>query len=216
MKAVTNIVLVVFLMGATLEGRVWKEAGSDRTIEGELVRVRDGVAIIKKTDGRMVNVPLSKLSGEDQEFAKKADADGGTIFGSEKIEAKSQVFKWETDYAAALARAKAEKKHVLVDFTGSDWCGWCIRLKEEVFDQSAFKQYAKENLILVELDFPRGKELSKKLTSQNEELQQKFEVQGFPTIILLDSKGKEAARTGYKEGGADAYVEHLKGLIKNH
>jgi len=215
---ITTIAAVVFgfiIIGSAVEARVWKEAGSDRTIEGELVRVRGDVAIIKRASGRTVNVPLSKLSKEDQEFAKNAGAEKtGSIFGEEKGEAKAGVYKWETDYPAALARAKAEKKHVLVDFTGSDWCGWCIRLKKEVFDEKAFQNYAKENLVLVELDFPQTKKLSKKLTEQNDKLQQEFQVQGFPTILILNSKGKEAARTGYKEGGADAYVKHLKELIK--
>ena len=202
-------------IGSSLEARVWKEAGSDRTIEGELVRVRGDVAIIQKANGRTVNVPLAKLSKEDQEFAKKADAEkGASIFGDGPKEAATNVFKWETDYAAALARAKEEKKHVLVDFTGSDWCGWCIRLKKEVFDEAAFQAYAKENLVLVELDFPRTKELSKKLSEQNEKLQQEFQIQGFPTIVILDSKGKEVARTGYKPGGPEEYVKHLKELTK--
>ena len=62
---------------------------------------------------------------------------------------------WETDFAKASAKAKAEGKHILIDFSGSDWCGWCIKLDKEVFSKKAFKSYAKENLILVLADFPR-------------------------------------------------------------
>ena len=62
---------------------------------------------------------------------------------------------WETNFKKALARAKAENKYVLLNFSGSDWCGWCTKLDKEVFSRQAFKDYARENLILVLLDFPR-------------------------------------------------------------
>ncbi len=120
---------------------------------------------------------------------------------------------WEDDFAKAVERAASENKYVLVDFSGSDWCGWCIKLDEEVFSKPAFKNYAKENLVLVLLDFPRRKELPKKTREQNEALLKKYNVRGFPTVLILNPKGEEVARTGYKPGGAEAYVEHLKKLI---
>src|SRR5687767_6717334 len=89
---------------------------------------------------------------------------------------------WDDDYEKALAKAKAENKMVLLDFTGSDWCGWCIKLDKEVFSKKEFKDYAKENLVLVEVDFPQGKNQSKKLKEQNAKLKQEFGVRGFPTI----------------------------------
>ena len=103
---------------------------------------------------------------------------------------------------------------MLLDFTGSDWCGWCIRLKKEVFDEKQFQDYAKENLIMVELDFPQAKELPKKVKEQNDKLAQQYQIQGYPTIVLLDSSGKEVGRTGYQEGGPQKYVEHLKEILK--
>lgn len=121
---------------------------------------------------------------------------------------------WMTDYDAALKKAKAENKSVLLDFTGSDWCGWCIRLKKEVFSQKAFKEYAKDNLVTVELDFPQRKKLSADVKKQNAELMKQYKVRGFPTIILLNSDGEKIARTGYRRGGAREYVKHLKSLIK--
>jgi thioredoxin-related protein len=114
----------------------------------------------------------------------------------------------------AKKRASAEKKPMLLDFTGSDWCGWCIKLKKEVFDTPEFQQYAKEKLILVEVDFPRSKQLPKKEKEQNEQLSKEYQVRGFPTIILLSSKGTKVAQTGYQEGGPGKYIEHLKGLLK--
>ncbi len=120
---------------------------------------------------------------------------------------------WKDDFDAAVKAAKDSGKHVLVDFTGSDWCGWCIRLTDEVFSKSAFKEFAEENLILVKVDFPRGKELPAEVMQRNRELAQEYGVRGFPTIVILDSEGKEVARTGYRRGGAEAYVKHLKELL---
>lgn len=119
---------------------------------------------------------------------------------------------WSEDYAASLAKAKAEDKMVLLDFTGSDWCGWCIKIDNEIFSKPAFKSYAKENLELVELDFPRGKSLPAKVKAQNEKLMQEYGIEGFPTIIVLNSKGKKIGELGYMEGGPEAFVAELKKL----
>ena len=97
---------------------------------------------------------------------------------------------WGTDYPAALEQASQEKKLVLLDFTGSDWCHWCQKLQGDVFSQAAFKDFAKKNLVLVELDFPQGKIQSEKLKSQNQALQTQYHVEGYPTLVLLDAKGK--------------------------
>lgn len=121
---------------------------------------------------------------------------------------------WETDFAKATAKAKAEGKHMLLDFSGSDWCGWCIKLDKEVFSQKAFKEYADKNLVTVLLDFPRDKsKQSDALQKQNEELMKKFGIRGFPTVYILDPEGKTVAKTGYQDGGPEAYVEHIKKLI---
>lgn len=120
---------------------------------------------------------------------------------------------WKTNFEAALAEAKDQDKHVLVDFTGSDWCGWCIKLDEEVFSQEPFKQFAKDKLVLVEIDFPRGKEQSEEVKAQNKELAEKYGVRGFPTIMILSPDGKLVRQTGYKPGGPEAYVDHIKEII---
>lgn len=122
---------------------------------------------------------------------------------------------WGTDYEAACKQAKETQRPILIDFTGSDWCGWCIKLDKEVFDLPAFKAYAKDNLVLLKLDFPRRKKLKAELVKQNEKLMEQFGVRGFPTILLVNADGKELARTGYQSGGAKAYVEHLKALLKD-
>ncbi len=123
---------------------------------------------------------------------------------------------WTDDYEDAVAQAKAEGKFLFLDFTGSDWCGWCIKLDNEVFSKSEFKSFAKDNLIPVEVDFPHGKSLSSKTRDQNEKLKQKHGIRGYPTIILLDPDENVIGKTGYKAGGAEAYVEHLEEIIQPH
>jgi thioredoxin-related protein len=120
---------------------------------------------------------------------------------------------WLTDLDEAKKVALAEKKAILVDFTGSDWCGWCIRLKKEVFDQQEFAAASKQ-FVLVELDFPQKKKLTPEAKAKNEALAKKFNVEGFPTIMLLDAQGEPFAQTGYQEGGPVKYLEHLSELSK--
>src|SRR5476649_2032097 len=117
---------------------------------------------------------------------------------------------WQTDPEMALASAKGTKKLVLMDFTGSDWCSWCMKLNKEVFSQPEFQQFAKDKLVLVELDFPRGKPQTAEEKSRNEALARKFRVQGFPTVVVLNSEGKQVGQLGYMTGGAQAFIDALK------
>jgi protein disulfide-isomerase len=121
---------------------------------------------------------------------------------------------WLTDFEAAKKEAAARNVPILADFSGSDWCGWCIKLDNEVFSKDEFKAYAKENLVLFLADFPSRKPQSDEVKAQNEKLSSRYGIRGFPTVLLLDAEGNELERTGYQAGGAAAYVEHLKQLIK--
>lgn len=120
---------------------------------------------------------------------------------------------WLTDLDEGIKLAKAEKKAILVDFTGSDWCGWCIRLKKEVFDQKEFASVTKD-FVLVELDYPQKKKQSAEVKAKNKALSEKFAIEGFPTIMLLDSNGEPFAQTGYQDGGPVKYLAHLADLSK--
>jgi thioredoxin-related protein len=120
---------------------------------------------------------------------------------------------WSSDFAESKKEAAESKKDLLIDFTGSDWCGWCIKLNKEVFSQEPFKAGVKDKFVLVELDYPQNKsKLSAETIKQNEELRKAYPVQGFPTILLADAGGKPFAVTGYQAGGPEAYVKHLNEL----
>lgn len=123
---------------------------------------------------------------------------------------------WLTDLDAAKAKAAKENKYILVDFTGSDWCGWCIKLDNEVFSKPEYKTWAEKNLVQVSLDFPRKKAQSADLKAKNNALAQQYGVTGFPTILILSPKGELVQKTGYQKGGPAAYVSHLEGFIKTH
>ena len=121
---------------------------------------------------------------------------------------------WLTDFEKAKAEAAERNVPILVNFSGSDWCMWCVRLDKEVFVQEEFKAYAAENLVLLLADFPSRTAQDKELKAQNKKLSESYEVKGFPTILLLDAEGTVLNHTGYQKGGAATYVEHIKSLLK--
>jgi protein disulfide-isomerase len=121
--------------------------------------------------------------------------------------------EWTTDFPKALKTAKKERKLILANFTGSDWCGWCIKLEGEVFSKAAFKKWAKSNVILVKIDSPR-KKIAAKLKKQNDDLVKKYQVSGFPTILFIDSDGKVVGKSGYIKGGPSAWTQNADNIIK--
>lgn len=124
---------------------------------------------------------------------------------------------WETDYGKALAKAKAENKRVLLDFSGSDWCGPCIQMRKQVFSQPKFRAYADKNLVLVEIDYPQRKKQSAALKKQNEKLSSQYgiDAKGFPTVVVLDSAGKVVREfTGYDGESLDQVIAWIEGKQK--
>jgi thiol-disulfide isomerase/thioredoxin len=118
---------------------------------------------------------------------------------------------WETDIDVALAAAKKDGKHLLLNFTGSDWCPPCIRLENEVLSQAAFLQEAVKHFHLVKLDFPQNQLLvPAKLMEKNQEWMKRLGVDGFPTLVLLDSQERPFGFMGYTAGGPPVFLEQLQ------
>ena len=141
------------------------------------------------------------------------------VVGSYAVEAQELV--WNNNLNKAMEISKKTKKPLLLFFTGSDWCGWCMRLQTEVFKKPEFVTWAKDNVVLVEVDFPRRTALSPELTTQNNELQQFFAVQGYPTVWFVNASrvdGKtnfdKLGSTGYLAGGPAAWLNVANGIIK--
>jgi len=117
---------------------------------------------------------------------------------------------WTTNYEKAMEQANTENKAVLLNFTGSDWCPWCIKMKNETLDKPVFKDYAKQNLVLMMVDFPNQLPQPAFVKAQNEKLSKQFKVGGFPAFILLSKSGQVLWRQdGYLEGGPDAFLAQI-------
>ncbi len=122
----------------------------------------------------------------------------------------SDKLSWHDNVDEAFKIAQKENKTVLLNFTGSDWCIWCKRLNDEVFSKDEFVKYAENNLVLVKIDFPRDKEQTAETKFYNQQLAAQYKIEGYPTIVLLRKDGSELGVTGYVEGGAANYVQHLQ------
>ena len=137
------------------------------------------------------------------------------VVTSVTVNAQHDGLTWETDMMKAVDHAVKADKPVLLFFTGSDWCGWCKRLQREVFFTPEFKDWAEDNVVLMELDFPRRTPISDDLRKQNGELQRMFGVRGYPTIwFVTPTVNKETnqvnfaqiGKTGYVAGGPSAWI----------
>ncbi|OQX29081.1 MAG: hypothetical protein B0D92_05660 [Spirochaeta sp. LUC14_002_19_P3] len=117
---------------------------------------------------------------------------------------------WTDNILDGIRRAEQENKMLMLNFAGSDWCGWCDKLDEEIFSTPQFMEWSENNLIKVYLDFPQKLQLPEYLKLQNEYTKQFFGVQGFPTIFILDAQLTPLLRTGYKETTPEEYIRHIQ------
>jgi protein disulfide-isomerase len=165
-----------------------------------VVTLRDGKVASLKAVGAISTVPERVVTNAQRRAASApppaARADAG----------------WSTDAAAALEQAKTEGRHSFLFFTGSDWCGWCIRLNKEILSTPEFAAYAQQRLVLVELDFPQRKAQSDTLKAQNAQLAKKYGIRGYPTVIVLNSEGRMVGKLGYQPGGPGPFIEALQGM----
>lgn len=139
------------------------------------------------------------------------------LLSSGNIHAVSTTSKlnWMTNYEDATIKAKREKKAVLLFFTGSDWCGWCHKLENEALDTTDFSDSVGDQFVFVVVDFPLKTSLDQNTSAQNKELQKKYDVKGFPTVVLVDENGRLIGDTGYRAGGGKSYAEYLKKLTED-
>ena len=121
---------------------------------------------------------------------------------------------WLTSMGEAMAIARRERKVILANFTGSDWCPWCIRLHDEVFIHKPFLDYAARHLVLLTVDFPRRKWQTPEQKRENADLARRYGIRGYPTILLLDPDGRVIGQTGYRKGGPVSYVNHLRTMLR--
>jgi protein disulfide-isomerase len=121
--------------------------------------------------------------------------------------------KWTNSAPEAAALAKASGRLILADFTGSDWCGWCKRLKAEVFDTKEFHDWSAKNVVLLEVDFPQSIQQPDGLKRQNQNLQKAYNISGYPTILFLNADGKIVGKSGYMDGGPKNWIDNAQRII---
>lgn len=129
------------------------------------------------------------------------------------ISAGHAADEWSTDYSKALKTASEKNMPLLLAFTGSDWCPPCMALEREVFSKKPFLEFASKNFVMVELDFPKNKQIPENLTKQNQSIASKYKVEGFPSIIIIDKNEKVLERmTGYEN--YNSTMDFLKKALK--
>ncbi|MFQ5729097.1 MAG: thioredoxin family protein [Waddliaceae bacterium] len=129
---------------------------------------------------------------------------------------QSSQISWLTNYEEAIELAESTSKPILLFFTGSDWCGWCDKLEKEVFETADFMKETSGKLIFVKLDFPMHTPQDTATTKQNKELQNKFSVRSFPTVVLIDAEERPIGVTGYRAGDGKQYSYHLMKMVNEY
>lgn len=124
--------------------------------------------------------------------------------------AKKGRFKWNTSIKTARKAAAESKKPILMLFTGSDWCPWCVKLEKEILSKKEFKDWAADNVILYIADAKGGPD---KLSEEGRKLMKEHDLRGFPSIIITDAEGKKLGRTGYQKMSPAEYTKHLEAII---
>jgi protein disulfide-isomerase len=138
----------------------------------------------------------------------------GGLFKPGSNNAETSSAEWLDSFEEAMQMSASSGKPVLANFTGSDWCVWCQRLDEEVFAHPKFADWASENVVLLKLDYPvRLGRQSEKLKSQNAELKDRYGVDSYPTVLLIDASGNELGRTGYVKGGPDEWIPAVQSIL---
>jgi protein disulfide-isomerase len=122
---------------------------------------------------------------------------------------------WLTSYDAALKQSKKTGRPILVDFTGSDWCRYCVMLEDEVFSKPAFRKWAKDRVVLLRLDFPRAKPQPKAVAKANQDIAMRYRITGFPTILFLTANGDVVGKYGYDRGGATYWTKTADLILQN-
>lgn len=188
------------------EYRTWSNAEGMK-IEAEFVKSEGDHITLRLRNGKLSTFPLSKLSEADQEFIQKVPSEGKEKPEQEPKVDSGRKAKWLNKMDKAQEEAKETGLPILVLFTGTSWCPYCMRLEKEVFAEKEFKDFANQNLVLLMLDFgPGGKGKSK-----DEAMAKEFGVTGFPTYFLTDASGAKLAQGGYHQGiNPQSFAEWVK------
>jgi len=207
--------LVIFLFGTAVAvfGREWTNTDG-QAIQAEFVEFVDDDMVTIRMDGSgyTYDYPIAKLSENDRNYLDGLKAKQAVEEKYAKL--ADRRARWTDDYEDAVEEAKETNLPILLFFTGSDWCGYCIRLKKNVFDERDFEEFANGNLVLVEVDFPRSG-LSGSQEKENNALKKQYGVTGYPTVYIIDPKEETLGRIGgYGGQSPEEYIKQIEDLIK--
>ncbi len=169
------------------------------TYPDNVIRVEGGVVVSQKNPS-----PDYAVRSEKPKPTPRARTASGASTGT--------AGDWTTNSQSAIGAASGTGRKVFLFFTGSDWCGWCKKLDAEILGTDEFKQYATSSLVLVKLDFPNSIPQSDDLKAQNRQLAQKYHIEGYPTVVVLNDTGAEIGRLGYQRGGPGPFIQKLQSL----
>lgn len=199
MRFMGLLLLFCLPLVASAATRVWtNNAGQE--IEAEFLSIGESTVKIKLiSTGKIYDYPIANLSEADKEFieeqrsvlaeeAKHAAEESARLAREAKLNKRKA--EWFDDYDDALAEAKDLNIPVLLLFTGSDWCGYCIEMEEKVFSQRDWQTFANKNLVLMKIDFPSKEKLKRSVAEQNDALKEDYGITGYPTLVLIDPKEK--------------------------
>lgn len=156
----------------------------------------------------------TKSSLRDLSFLRPADSKVDAIEKSLASSGSIPLTIWHDSFETAQQASRDSGKPILADFTGSDWCSWCVKLKQDVFETPEFKDWASENVILLELDYPKRAAQSAATRRQNKELAERYGITGYPTVLLLDTEGDVLGKLGYKSGPSEWIASATPMLVK--
>ena len=151
-----------------------------------------------------------KSSSEKKDVAKEENKKD-----SQK-EDKDNTFKWYDNLDEAMKESERLHRPIFALFTGSDWCPWCVKLEKEILSKPEFQNYAAKHFIMFKVDELRKKKMPQEVAAKNREYLNKYGIRGFPTVLILDKKGRYLTQTGYRAGGPEKYIEHLKYIQGNN
>lgn len=214
------IIFAPFLYFSKLHSRQWTNKDGQKLI-ADLTELVDSETIKLRSaqDGRIYTYEVRKLCEADQKFVQEqidAESKKNAVSQNQNTPAKavSRRAKWTEDYAEAQKEAKTHDLPMLLLFTGSDWCSYCIQLEEGVFSKRDFKKFADKNIVLMKADFPRSNQKAA-IKKQNAKLKKEFKVSGYPSVFILSPSGKRLGRIhGYDRWSEDEYIQKIEKLIK--
>lgn len=204
-------ILILLFSSLVLHGRTWVNK-EGKQLEADLVKLNeDSVSLRMKANRKVYDVKISDLSEADQKYISQERE-------KEAVEEKANALEgrkagWHEVYDDAVKEAEETGLPLLVFFTGSDWCGYCVKLKKDVFEERKFQKLADENLVLFVADFPKKKKQKSDIAEQNKELKKKYSFGGYPTVFLTDAKGKQYEKfAGYKD--LREYIEQIENTLE--